>query len=387
MAGFLQSWRDYRAFKKLPRAQRHIVYFSESAQDWHHARPIIEQLTRALDETVCYVASEPGDPGLHQDDPRILPFCVGEGFFRILWFQTLEADVMLTQLLDLDNLDLKRSVHPVHYVYMFHSLISTHMADRADSYDHYDTIFCAGPHQGREIRRREALHQLPEKQLIPHGYHRLEQLMAERRDPPPVHGDSDIHVLLAPSWGERTILNLFGAELVDVLLEAGFRLTLRPHFQTRWQTPEVIDRVVDAHRDNPRFALIEQMGESDSLFDSHVMITDWSGAGMDYGMGLEKPVLYFDVPPKSRNDSWQELGMEPFEITVRDKLGRLLQPGQVHEAPAAIRAMLADQASFRRDIGVLREQWVYNLGHSAEVAAQAVKRIAAETAAKREASA
>ncbi|MEZ5564530.1 MAG: hypothetical protein R3F24_02995 [Gammaproteobacteria bacterium] len=53
---------------------------------------------------------------------------------------------------------------------------------------------------------------------------------------------------------------------------------------------------MEQHRANPRFRLVEAMGGGDSLFDSHVMITDWSGAGQDYGLGLEKPVLYIDVP-------------------------------------------------------------------------------------------
>ena len=153
-----------------------------------------------------------------------------------------------------------------------------------------------------------------------------ELLLANRREAPLVSNDSDIHVLLAPSWGEETILPVCGDELADVLMAAGFRLTLRPHYQTRWKMPEVIDRIVARHGSNPRFRLVEQMGESDSLYDSHLMITDWSGAGQDYGMGLEKPVLYIDVPPKARNDTWPELGMEPFESYVRARLGALLKP-------------------------------------------------------------
>src|SRR5690606_29460660 len=155
--------------------------------------------------------------------------CIGKGLVRIWFFQFLQADLLLTQLLDLGNFDLKRSIHPVHYVYMFHSLSSTHMADHADSSDHYDTILYARPPQAREIRRREELKGLSPKRLVAHGYHRIEQLLAERREPPPVASDADIHVLLAPSWGEQTILNTCGLELAGILLDAGFRLTLRPH--------------------------------------------------------------------------------------------------------------------------------------------------------------
>ncbi|WKZ11555.1 MAG: CDP-glycerol--glycerophosphate glycerophosphotransferase [Gammaproteobacteria bacterium] len=378
---FLRELRAYRRFSALPRGQRRIVLYAESGQDWHHFRPVVEYLTGVIGATLCYVSSDPDDPGLSQGNPRILPCCIGRGLMRIWFFQSLDADVLLTQMLDLGNFDLKRSVHPVHYVYMFHSLISTHMADHENSFDHYDTILCAGPHQMREIRRREEMKGLKAKRLIPHGYHRIEQLIAERRPPPPVGADADVHVLLAPSWGEETILNVCGLELVTAILAAGFRLTLRPHFQTRWQTPEVIDRITRRFGEHPRFRLVEQMGESDSLYDSHVMITEWSGAGQDYGMGLEKPVLYIDLPPKSRNNTWPELGIEPFESLVREKIGALLSPGRIDEAPQVIRALLRDPERFRSQVAALRRDWIYNLGHSGEAGARAVAAIAAEIAA------
>jgi YidC/Oxa1 family membrane protein insertase len=284
-------------------------------------------------------------------------------------------------MLDLGNFDLRRSIHPVHYVYMFHSLISTHMADHENSFDHYDTVLCAGPHQAREIRRREQIKGLRPKRLVSHGYHRVEQLMAERRPPPPVRADSDLHVLLAPSWGEQTILNSCGLELAGIVLDAGFRLTLRPHFQTRWQTPEVIDRITARFAGNPRFGLVEEMGESDSLFNAHVMITDWSGAGHDFALGLEKPVLYIDLPPKSRNTAWPELGIEPFEIFVREKIGSLLAPARLADAPRIIRELVREPEQFRRHIADLRRDWIYNLGSSAQAGARAVAAIAAEIAA------
>ncbi len=375
---FFRDWSGYRAFRRVPRNERRIVFLAESGQDWHHFEPVIRHLTGRLGESIIYVSSDPGDPGLHQASPLIRPFCIGTGLWRIWFCQFLDADVLVTQILDFGNLDLKRSVHPVHVVYMFHSLISTHMADYANSFDSYDTILCAGPHQMREIRRREELHKLPAKQLIPHGYGRLEELLANRREAPPISSDADIHVLLAPSWGEETILPVCGSELADMLMSAGFRLTLRPHYQTRWKMPEVIDRIVARHGSNPRFRLVEQMGESDSLYDSHVMITDWSGAGQDYGMGLEKPVLYIDVPAKARNDTWPELGMEPFESYVREKLGALLKPDRLAEAPDVIRELVRDPARFRRSVAQLRDESVYNLGSSGAAGADAIARIARE---------
>jgi YidC/Oxa1 family membrane protein insertase len=379
MAGaFVACWKQYRAFRRTPRSHRRIVFYAESGQDWHHWRDVVRVLTGELGDTICYVSSDPDDPGLQQNDARIIPFCIGQGLWRIWFFQWLEADVMVTQLLDLGSLELKRSVNPVHYVYVFHSLISTHMADRADSFDHYDTILCAGPHQMREIRRREALHHLPPKQLVPHGYARLEELMAARREPVPEAG---IHVLVAPSWGPDTILPRCGLELIGILLDAGFRVTLRPHFQTRWTTPEVIDRVARRYRDHPRFARVEDMAERESLFDAHLMVTDWSGAALDFALGLEKPVLFIDVPPKTRNDSWRELGIEPFESSVRSEIGAILPPDRLAEAPDLVRRLVRERDGLRQRANVLRAACVFNLGRSGAAGAEAIARVAHAAAA------
>ena len=84
-------------------------------------------------------------------------FRIGAGAVCTWFFQTLKADVMVLTMLDLQNFHLKRSLHPVHYVYVFHSMGSTHMVDHENSYDHYDSLLCVGPHHVEEIRRREQL--------------------------------------------------------------------------------------------------------------------------------------------------------------------------------------------------------------------------------------
>lgn len=378
---FLREWRAYRAFRALPRGERRIVFLAESSQDWHHFRPVLEHLTGPLGRSVLYVCADPDDPAMGRRSPRLRPFCIGRGFWRIWFCQHVDADVLVTQILDLGNLELKRSVHRVHYVFMAHSLVSAHVADREDSYDHYDTILACGPHIEREVRARERIRGLPPKRLVPHGYGRLDELLATRREPPPARGDADIHVLLAPSWGPQTILPVCGMEVADAVLGAGFRLTLRPHFQTRWQTPGVIDRIVAKHGANPRFTLVERMAETDSLFDSHVMITDWSGAGLDYGLGLEKPVIYIDLPMKSRNAAWRELGIEPLEMRAREKLGALLPPGDVARLPDLVRERVADPARFRADVARLRAEWVHNVGRSGVAGAEAIDALARELAA------
>src|SRR5262249_60429323 len=109
--------------------------------------------------------------------------------------------------------------------------------------------------------------------------------------------------------------------------------------------------------------VVEGVGERESLVDAHVMVADWSGAGLDFALGLEKPVLFIDLPPKARNDTWQELGIEPLEWSVRDKIGAILPPDRLAEAPARIRQLARGGARARHESRPLRAERASSPGH------------------------
>ena len=63
---------------------------------------------------------------------------------------------MIMTMPDLETFHIKRSKsHPVHYIYMFHSMVSTHLVYRKSAFDNYDTIFCVGEHHLDEIQNTE----------------------------------------------------------------------------------------------------------------------------------------------------------------------------------------------------------------------------------------
>ena len=372
-----QDWQSYRRFQKLPPRDRSIVFYSESSQDWHHLQPLIDFLVGPLSRTVCHVTSDPSaslppTAGLHG-------FRIRAGAVCTLLFQTLRADVIVLTMLDLGNFHLKRSVHPVHYVYVFHSMGSTHMVDHENSYDHYDTLLCTGPHHVAEIRRREELKGLPPKRLFPYGYPRLERLMevaaAHTRAP-----SDPATVLLAPTWGEQSILHVCGEPLIAALLDAGLRVIMRPHYQTARLAPRVVDRLVVRFGTNPRFRHVGRMEESASLLESDVLVCDWSAMAIEYALGLGKPVLFVDVPPRVRNPKYAELGIEPMEMRIRRDLGSVLPLDRLADAPRRVAELLRGAAEFRRRTAALRDDWVFNVGRSVEAGAREIARIADERA-------
>ena len=370
MKTFFKEFQGYRAYKKLPKSYKKVVFYSESFQDWHHLKPLLNAL---LDDdiAVTYVTSDDRDPGLLKLSNKYRSIYIGKGFFRILFFQFLKAKLLILTMMDLNNFELKRSMHPVHYVYIFHSLTSTHMVDTEKSFDHYDTIFCAGPHQKKEIELREKNKDLKAKNLIPYGYPRIEKLIQLSSKP---KNEKKV-ILLAPTWGEQSIINLMGIEICSIILNQGYSLILRPHHETIKRSPQLIDEIENKYSHLQTFRVVREMGDSESLLQSDLLICDWSGTAIEYAFGLEKPVIFIDIPPRVRNPNWREIQSEPLEMSIREKVGRVICPSKLDELPSSISQLLNEDQVSSSLIKSLREEFIYNLSDSEIIGREEIKKL------------
>ena len=370
MKTFFKEFQGYRAYKKLPKSYKKVVFYSESFQDWHHLKPLLNAL---LDEdiAVTYVTSDDKDPGLLKLSKKYRSIYIGKGFFRILFFQFLRAKLLILTMMDLNNFELKRSMHPVHYVYIFHSLTSTHMVDTEKSFDHYDTIFCAGPHQKKEIELREKNKDLKAKNLVPYGYPRIEKLIQLSSKP---KNEKKV-ILLAPTWGEQSIINLMGMEICSIIINQGYSLILRPHHETIKRSPQLIDEIENKYSHLETFRSVRELGDAESLLQSDLLICDWSGTAIEYAFGLEKPVIFIDIPPRVRNPNWREIQSEPLEMSIREKVGRVICPSKLDELPSSISQLLNEDQISSSLIKSLREEFIYNLSRSEITGREEIKRL------------
>ena len=370
MKTFFKEFQGYRAYKKLPKSYKKVVFYSESFQDWHHLKPLLNAL---LDEdiAVTYVTSDDKDPALLKLSKKYRSIYIGKGFFRILFFQFLKAKLLILTMMDLNNFELKRSMHPVHYVYIFHSLTSTHMVDTEKSFDHYDTIFCAGPHQKKEIELREKNKDLKAKNLVPYGYPRIEKLIQLSSKP---KNEKKV-ILLAPTWGEQSIINLMGMEICSIIINQGYSLILRPHHETIKRSPQLIDEIENKYSHLETFRLVREMGDAESLLQSDLLICDWSGTAIEYAFGLEKPIIFIDIPPRVRNPNWREIQSEPLEMSIREKVGRVICPSKLDELPSSISQLLNEDQISSSLIKSLREEFIYNLSRSEITGREEIKRL------------
>mgnify|MGYP001609086449 CR=1 FL=1 len=364
----------YSFFFGTPKEQKSIVFYSERRGHYPYFDGIINELRGKYKQPLSYVTSDSNDPILNAREHGIKPF-----YFRGLlpiFFSLVKCRVFVMTLTDLNKFYLKRSIHKVHYVYVFHSLVSTHMGFRPGSYDYYDSLLCPGPQQLKEIRKYEKIHKLPRKQLIKAGYYRLERLYDEyrryKREPRP---DVKGAVLIAPSWGDKNILESCGEHLIEILLDANYYVIVRPHSETVKKHPELVESLRKSYGGNPHFALEVLSHSNEPLLKADVLISDYSGIALSYAFGTERPVLFLDVPKKIKNPRYTDLDIPPIELSIRSKIGVVLSPDRLEEIPKAIAALLKDAQKYKGRIAQLRNEYVYAFGKSSRISAQHIMNV------------
>ena len=374
---FGKEWEELGKFNQLDLDERSIVFYSESSVILY---PYVEEIINELekrDQKICYVTSSKNDPVLKNKE--IKTFYIGDGSARTKFFLELKARVLIMTMPDLDTYYIKRSkTFPVNYIYLFHSMNSTHMEFQKGAFDHFDTIFCVGQHQIQEIRATEQLYNLKQKKLVECGYGLLDKLLKSR----PSHSQENFlsknnkkKILIAPSWGKQNLLETVGIDLVKILLDAGYHVTVRPHPMTIKKSPKLIKQIKEKFEKNPDFLLDTNTSSFEQLFSSYALITDWSGIGHEYAFVCERPVIYVDVPKKARNKKYDKIGFVPLEISIRSKIGEIISIQNLGSIPERIEFLYGHITDFQSKIKKIRDDTVFNIGKSGEAAANEIIRI------------
>ena len=372
MMDFIRHLLDVVAIMQLPKSHRRIVFYSEGKEYWVHLEGLLKEFLNFSNVPACYISSNKNDPGLCYKHPNLKSFQIDEGAFRNWLFKNIDTDIMVMTMPDLDQYQVKRSRN-VHYVYIQHSLVSLHMVYRMGAFDKFDTIFCAGPHHTREVRAIEAKYSLPPKKLVEHGYGRVDSIVETRGryNQKPVNNPKKI--LIAPSWGKNSLIEYIGEKIILNLLENGFHVTLRPHPQTVKFSKKKLDAIIKQHQKNSNFVYETDVASQKSLHQSDLMVSDWSGAALDYAFGLEKPVLFIDVPRKVNNQEYEAINIEPFEVWIREKIGIIQPLEKIDDLSQSVYDLLLAEAPINYESLISKN--VYNAGTSSKVGAKYLMQI------------
>ena len=370
--GLGHDWTDLKRFQKLDKEDRSIVFYLENEHYFIVFKPIIEKLTKEYGTKICYVTSSKTDPMLTSNDKNILSFYIGDGVACVDFFVNLKATIMVMTMPDLETFHIKRSkIYPVHYVYIFHSVHSTHYAYTNTAFDNFDTIFCTGNHQIDEIQKKEEKFNLKKKKLVRIGHGWLDTLINEVQHANLKDNTSKNKVvLLATSWGPNGLIETKCQEIVHILLDSGFDVILRPHPRAIKKSNKVIQKIEKEFKDYSNFKLEIDIRNTESLFLCDCMISDWSGVAIEYAFAFEKPVLFIDTPQKINNPECHQIGLVPLEEKIRSEIGEILSLSELSLIPSKINQFLGSQNEFKEKIRKVREETVFNIGNSGEQGAK-----------------
>jgi len=364
---FGNEWKELKKFEKLSIEEKSIVFYAENIASINHFQNLITKLIKEKKLQICYVTSIKNDPVLNKSDENIKTFYIGDGVTRTKFFLTLKAKILIMDMPDLETFHIKRSkVYPVHYIYIFHSMFSTHSYLRKDALDNYDTIFCVGSHHVNEIRMTEKEYNLKPKKLVEYGFGRLDTLLKKKQEFTHEKNDEKL-VLITPSYGKNNLLEKCGIELISELLENGYKVFLRPHFRIIKNSPELINSIKNKFLENSNFILHEGIIPFEKFQNSMCLISDWSGISFEYAFTHEKPIIFIDVPKKEFNPESAKFLDLPIEITTREKIGKVVSPNDIKQVSGMLEEIVNEQVKYQEQIKDARKNIVFNLGKSSDV--------------------
>ncbi len=371
-----RDWRELHRFESLNDNQRSIVFYAENRASMNHFKLLISELTEKMNLSICFVTSVKDDLIFTSKNQKIKSFYIGDGAARTKFFLTLKAKIMIMDMPDLNSFHIKRSmVFPVHYVYLFHSMFSTHSYLRKSAIDNYDTIFCVGQHHIDEIKETEKIYELKPKKLLKYGYGRLDTLINEKEQYLEKTNITENLILIVPSYGNKNLLEICGIELIDNLLKSNFKVLLRPHFRTLRDSTKLINEIKEKFSKNPDFILQTGIIPSNLFHNSQSMISDWSGIGLEYAFTFERPVIFIDVPKKNMNPNFKDIKLEPIEISIRNKVGHVVLPNELEKITKILNNLEKDSKKFQEQIKELRSKTVFNISNSAKIGAKYIQEL------------
>lgn len=360
---------DYKRFFSV--VNKHLAFYSESNGFYKYFKDFIEYLLEHTNITIHYITSDPDDNifKLANENHQLRGYYIGENKLITLMMK-MDADVVVMTMPDLENYHIKRSYirKDIEYVFVQHGVGSNNMGMRKGCMDYFDTIFCAGPHQVEEIVETEKRYDLPVKKTVKVGYPLIDNMRTDY-DKVKHEQHEKKKILIAPSWQKDNIIDSCLEQILDELKDKGYNIIVRPHPQEVRLKREYMD-VLKEKYESDNIEIQTDFSSNNPILEADLLITDWSGISWEYAFTTRHPILFINTPMKVMNPDYKEIPTVPLNILLRDKLGKNLDLDELDKVFKTADYLLNNMESYKKEIENLAEEYLYNLGTSAEAGAK-----------------
>ena len=273
-----------------------LLIFSDHKRYW----PIFEPVCRELDKLgmdVVYWTASPDDPALTCPYSHVKAEFIGEDNKAFAKLNYVNATIIFSTTPGLDVYQWKRSPGGRYYVHIAHNAAKITMY-RMFGIDYYDAILYSDEYQYQDIRQLEKLRNLSQKELVKVGIPYMDEMVTrlEQAGPAPEHPRT---VLLAPTWGPSGIFQVYGSKLIDLLLETGYHVIIRPHPQSFDSEKELMEKLQKEYPESDQLEWNRDNDNFEVLRRSDILISDFSAVVFDFALVYDKPIIYtepnFDI--------------------------------------------------------------------------------------------
>ena len=361
---------DYKKFFNKNNKVK-IVFYSEKSGFFKYYAGIIKYILNNSNKVIHYITSDPEDAIFNFKHDNLRTYYIGKNKLIYL-FMKLEANKVVMTIPDLQKYYLKRSLvkEDIEYIYLDHGMTSLNLTLRTGALDYFDTIFANGPEQVKEIREIEELRNTKKKQIVKVGFPLMDDLIEEYNKNKSENEKKTI--LIAPSHQKDNILESCIDNILEQVLDTEYRVIVRPHPQYIQRKPERIEELTDKYKDkfSNDFKFELDFSSNENVYLADLVITDWSGIGMEYSLATTKPTLYINTKMKVINKDYEKIDTKPLDIIIRNKIGKAIEKEETKEIKKVVDELITNQNKYKEENIKVREKYLFNLGESSKIAAE-----------------
>lgn len=333
-----------------------LVIYSDDKRYWKYLEPICREMDKR-EIGVVYMTASDDDPALSNTYPHIKGEFIGKGNRPYTKLNFLKATLLLTTTPGLEVYQWKRSKDVSCYIHIPHGANAMTFI-RMFGTDFFDVLLLSGQYQFDNTRKLEELRHLPEKELIFVGVPYMDDIIARLAETSQPR-NSETTVLLAPSWGNTAIFRRFGGKIIDLLLETGYHIIVRPHPQSFISETEMIEELMLKYPETNQLEWNNDLDNFDVLNRADILISDFSGTVFEFALAYDKPVICVDVHfDDAQYDScWLETGN--WTINTLPRIAMILTENNQGQIKEMIDQCLTDETFRSQRHQVCDEAWIH----------------------------
>lgn len=361
--------QDYKRFFSV--VNKKLVFYSEGSGFYKYYKGTIEYLLEHTNITIHYITSDYNDRifDLAGKNDKIRAYYIGEKKLITLMMK-MDADIVVMTTPDLETYHIKRSYvrKDIEYIFVMHDMGSFNLTNRNGAVDHFDTVFCTGKHQKEEVEKIEIAKNLPKKTTVEAGYDLLDDMIKDYESNKTVTERPVI--LIGPSWQVDSIMDSCIDDILEGFKNSEFDVIVRPHPQYVRHKAEKCEALKEKYKEYSNISVQTDFSSNSTVFDAAILVTDWSGICFEYAYTTKRPVIFIDTPMKVMNPEYKMIDTVPINIMLRNEIGKSIAMEDAKSTIDVAREMIANADSYSDKIEAFRNEYVYNLGHSAEISAK-----------------